>query len=160
MDPGRLTPRETEIAGLIVGGLQTKEIAERLYLSPNTVKVHLKSIFRKLGVRNRVELAGRVQSKVAAPRMDRAAAQPTLTLARRRRLAWLLPAALGMAAAAALFVALAGGETDSPDYSRVRAASEGWHCGVTTPGAEEEQQAYVVCQPVDGSSTLTEWSPE
>ena len=52
-----LTPREREVARLTVQGLRDSEIAERLMLSPHTVKHHLKSIYRKLGVRSRVELA-------------------------------------------------------------------------------------------------------
>ncbi len=38
-------------------GYSNKEIAERLFLSPHTVKTHLKRIFRKFGVRNRVQAA-------------------------------------------------------------------------------------------------------
>jgi DNA-binding CsgD family transcriptional regulator/GAF domain-containing protein len=52
-----LTPRQREVARLTVLGLRDSEIAERLMLSPHTVKHHLKSIYSKLGVRSRVELA-------------------------------------------------------------------------------------------------------
>jgi two-component system nitrate/nitrite response regulator NarL len=60
MDPGesRLSPREAEIVELVAQGQQTREIAILLSLSPNTVKTHLKDIFRKCRVRNRTELAG------------------------------------------------------------------------------------------------------
>jgi DNA-binding CsgD family transcriptional regulator len=47
--PG-LTGREKEIAQLAAGGLTNREIGERLYISPNTVKTQLKSIFEKLDV--------------------------------------------------------------------------------------------------------------
>ncbi|TGE39442.1 helix-turn-helix transcriptional regulator [Desulfosporosinus fructosivorans] len=52
----RLTSREKEIVQLAVDGHTNKEIGERLYISPNTVKTQLKSIFVKLGVNSRVLL--------------------------------------------------------------------------------------------------------
>lgn len=53
-----LSPREREVARLAMRGLHDAEIADRLMLSPHTVKHHLKAIYRKLGLRSRVELAG------------------------------------------------------------------------------------------------------
>jgi ATP/maltotriose-dependent transcriptional regulator MalT len=44
-----LTPRELEILGLIAEGLSTQEIAEKLFVSPNTVKTHASRLFDKLG---------------------------------------------------------------------------------------------------------------
>lgn len=52
-----LTTREREIADLVVRGLPTSQIAERLVISEYTVKDHLKSIFGKTSVRGRAELA-------------------------------------------------------------------------------------------------------
>lgn len=52
----RLTEREIQIAQLAADGLNNKEIGERLYISPNTVKTLLKSIFEKLGVNSRALL--------------------------------------------------------------------------------------------------------
>jgi two-component system, NarL family, nitrate/nitrite response regulator NarL len=52
---GMLTPREREILGHLVSGMTNKEIARALALQEITVKLHVRSIFRKLGVRNRVE---------------------------------------------------------------------------------------------------------
>jgi DNA-binding NarL/FixJ family response regulator len=52
-----LTRRETEILETIVGGLSNKEIAHRFSLSEDTVKHHLTSIFDKVGVSSRLELA-------------------------------------------------------------------------------------------------------
>lgn len=52
-----LSLREREILKLVAEGLSNKEIANRLHLSVQTVKVHLTRIFHKLGVRNRVEAA-------------------------------------------------------------------------------------------------------
>ncbi len=48
-----LTEREREVLNLLVLGLTNKEIAERLVISPNTVKRHLKAVFAKLGVSTR-----------------------------------------------------------------------------------------------------------
>ena len=52
--PG-LSGREREVLTEIASGATNREIAERLYLSPHTVKEHTSSIYRKLGVRNRAE---------------------------------------------------------------------------------------------------------
>lgn len=52
-----LSEREREILDLAAGGLRNKEIAERLMLSTNTVKFHLRSIYSRLGVHNRVQAA-------------------------------------------------------------------------------------------------------
>ncbi len=52
-----LTRRETEILAAIVSGLSNKEIASRFSLSEDTVKHHLTSIFDKVGVSSRLELA-------------------------------------------------------------------------------------------------------
>ena len=55
-----LTQREREVALLVADGLRSREGAERLGIASQTVKSHLKTIFDKLGVRNRVELARRL----------------------------------------------------------------------------------------------------
>jgi DNA-binding NarL/FixJ family response regulator len=52
-----LSPRETEIVKMIAVGLRNKEIALRLSIGEGTVKTHLHTIYRKLGVEGRVELA-------------------------------------------------------------------------------------------------------
>jgi two-component system nitrate/nitrite response regulator NarL len=53
----RLTPRENEILALLAEGQSNKVIARNLGISDGTVKLHVKSILRKLGVHSRVEAA-------------------------------------------------------------------------------------------------------
>ena len=51
-----LTPRELEIVRMVATGLRNKQIGEALSISEGTVKIHLHSIYGKLGVSGRVEL--------------------------------------------------------------------------------------------------------
>ncbi len=59
-DPARraasgLTPREFEILELVAAGLSNREIAERIFVSENTVKTHCSRLFEKLGARRRTQ---------------------------------------------------------------------------------------------------------
>jgi DNA-binding CsgD family transcriptional regulator len=51
--PGGLTAREVEVLRLVAMGLSKNQIAEQLVLSPNTVNVHIQSIYGKLGINSR-----------------------------------------------------------------------------------------------------------
>jgi DNA-binding NarL/FixJ family response regulator len=55
-----LSPREREVAGLVADGRTNREIAARLFLSEKTIETVLSRVFRKLGVRSRVEVAARI----------------------------------------------------------------------------------------------------
>jgi DNA-binding NarL/FixJ family response regulator len=50
-----LTTREKQIIAEVSKGLYDKEIAQKIFISTETVKKHVKNIYKKLGVRNRVE---------------------------------------------------------------------------------------------------------
>jgi DNA-binding CsgD family transcriptional regulator len=50
-----LTPRELEVLQLIAEGLSNKEMAERLFVSENTVKTHASRVFDKLGATRRTQ---------------------------------------------------------------------------------------------------------
>jgi DNA-binding CsgD family transcriptional regulator len=57
-----LTPTEERVAELAAQGLRNAEIAAQLYVTPKTVEATLSRIYRKLGIRSRTELAGRLVS--------------------------------------------------------------------------------------------------
>jgi len=52
-----LTPREIEILSLVAIGAKNEEIAEKLFISSNTVKTHIYNIFKKIDVPNRLQAA-------------------------------------------------------------------------------------------------------
>lgn len=54
---GKLSGRESEVLELLGQGLSNRQIAQRLFISEVTVKVHVRRIFQKLGVRSRIEAA-------------------------------------------------------------------------------------------------------
>lgn len=56
-DGERLSPREREVLGLVSQGMANKQIARALGIAERTVKVHLNSVFRQLGVADRTSAA-------------------------------------------------------------------------------------------------------
>lgn len=57
MEASILTPREIEILSLVAIGAKNEEIAEKLFISGNTVKTHIYNIFKKIDVPNRLQAA-------------------------------------------------------------------------------------------------------
>ncbi len=62
----RLTVREKEIARLLARGGSNKEIARKLEITERTVKAHVSSILEKLGVRDRLQVALRINGQILA----------------------------------------------------------------------------------------------
>lgn len=55
MNDSPLTLRERDILGLWARGLKQKQIAAELFLSPETVKKHLRNVYKKLNAHNKVQ---------------------------------------------------------------------------------------------------------
>jgi DNA-binding NarL/FixJ family response regulator len=53
----QLTPQELQVARFVAEGLSNKEVAAQLFLSPRTIDAHLRSVFAKLGITSRTQLA-------------------------------------------------------------------------------------------------------
>jgi DNA-binding CsgD family transcriptional regulator len=64
-----LTEREQEITRAVARGLSNQEIAAALFLSPHTVRDHLKAVFAKVGVSSRGELVAKLFAEHYAPRL-------------------------------------------------------------------------------------------
>jgi len=65
-----LSRRETEVFGYILQGYSLPQIAERLFISLNTVKAHTRRIYRKLGVKTRQELILRYANKTKSAKPE------------------------------------------------------------------------------------------
>ncbi len=98
----RLTPRQREILDLIAAGLSTSEIAKQLTLSTETVRNHLRSLFRALNVHTRLE-----------------------AIAAARRLGLLAPRALGPQRRDPALI-----RGDAPARNRTRARGLGNRCSI------------------------------
>lgn len=62
-----ISPREAEIIGLILRGFSNKEIAEKLFISLETVKKHIFHVYKKVGVKNRLQLSYFIQNRLGSP---------------------------------------------------------------------------------------------
>jgi DNA-binding CsgD family transcriptional regulator len=82
-----LSEREREVLALVATGLSNQEIARELVISVNTVKVHMRSIFEKLGVQSRTEatLMAIRMGLVTVPGADVASGQPLTPVEERLR---------------------------------------------------------------------------
>ena len=58
-----LTPREIDIVRMVARGLGNREVGEKLFISEGTVKTHLHTIYEKLQLKGRVQLANYAQEK-------------------------------------------------------------------------------------------------
>jgi DNA-binding NarL/FixJ family response regulator len=65
-DPRKMTPRETEILALIAKGCTNKEIADRLFVTRETVRWHERRLYSKLGIRDRDALLDQPRKAGAA----------------------------------------------------------------------------------------------
>jgi DNA-binding NarL/FixJ family response regulator len=63
----QLSPRQREVLALLALGMDNDQIATRLYISRNTVKFHVRTIYERLGVHNRVEAARVLAGAGVAP---------------------------------------------------------------------------------------------
>src|SRR5262245_1984248 len=66
----QLTEQELQIAQFVAQGLSNREVGAQLFLSPRTIAAHLRSIFRKLGISSRTELARLHLESASAPADD------------------------------------------------------------------------------------------
>jgi DNA-binding CsgD family transcriptional regulator len=64
-----LSPREQEVVALLARGSDTATIARTLWISPHTVRDHVKAVFAKVGVSNRQELLSRLFHDELQPAM-------------------------------------------------------------------------------------------
>jgi len=116
-----LSDREREILQLVVTGATNLQIARQLKISPNTVKVHLRNIYEKMGVQSRTE-ASMVAVREGWVKLERVPAGPTAApslerppIARWQR--FYLLAALLLVLAAILY----------PQFARGRGLARGVH---------------------------------
>lgn len=71
-----LTSREREILGLLRGGHTNRQIAELLFISPDTVKWHIRKVFAKIGAKDRLEATLWARANNIFPKLERAERAP------------------------------------------------------------------------------------
>lgn len=116
MEISELSGRETEILKLVGQGLSNKDIAQTLFISVNTVKVHLRNVFEKIDVSSRTEATlYAIENGIIKPsRPESLPTTPDNAQDSRfrkfiRRFWWLsLPIALGLIAALAILISNSG----------------------------------------------------
>jgi DNA-binding NarL/FixJ family response regulator len=70
IDSVQITQREKEVIELIANGLTNKEIAQKLHLSPHTIKSHVHNILEKLTLNTRLQIAKYAHDRVSTPDKD------------------------------------------------------------------------------------------
>ena len=65
-----ISQREAEIISLILRGFSNKEIGDNLFISLETVKKHVSNIYKKLGIKNRLQLSFFIQNRLGLPPGD------------------------------------------------------------------------------------------
>jgi DNA-binding CsgD family transcriptional regulator/tetratricopeptide (TPR) repeat protein len=98
-----ITAREAEIIRLLLEGKDNRRITEELFISDHTVKNHIHNIYRKLNIRNRIQLVRCFQTALEEPGRPENGAAPAASAPFLRRV--VLPGILALAAAAAVLVA-------------------------------------------------------
>ena len=66
----KLTPRELDVLKLVSTGVTNREIADNLFITESTVKIHVSNILEKLNLRNRREAASYAQRHDQTPTPD------------------------------------------------------------------------------------------
>jgi DNA-binding CsgD family transcriptional regulator len=146
-----LSTREVEVVGLVTQGRSTIEIANLLALSPDTIKTHLKNIFRKCGVHSRAELMAWWYEKEAPPAAGANAAgdgaEQGAAMVRRRELAWPR-----VALTAIILITAIIASSPAATFQTVVVPNGAW-----TPLARTHNvQSYNDPQPIDRSSVVCE----
>jgi tetratricopeptide (TPR) repeat protein/DNA-binding CsgD family transcriptional regulator len=98
-----ITAREAEIIRLLLEGKDNRRITEELFISDHTVKNHIHNIYRKLNIRNRIQLVRCFQAALEEPGRPENGAAPPASAPFLRRVA--LPGILAFVVAAAALVA-------------------------------------------------------
>lgn len=62
-----ITPRELDVLKLLAAGLRPRDVADRLHISPDTVKAHLRNIYKKTGSQNKIEALNKTRWLTASP---------------------------------------------------------------------------------------------
>jgi DNA-binding NarL/FixJ family response regulator len=91
----RLTRREHQVARAYADGESYRDIAERLFIAPATVRTHLKAIYRKLGVSTKIQLLRKLEGTAASEHDARRASPDAERVAADPRDCWWAVAAAG-----------------------------------------------------------------
>ena len=80
----RLSAREREIAQAYAGGASYRQIADRLFIAPTTVRTHISTIYRKLGVSTKIELLRALEGAAAIVETSQPDAAPPAIAGKRQ----------------------------------------------------------------------------